>query len=75
MLSYVQSGLADNWKENTLKDLERGLLEYEIVEEFLAGIRIIEKFVQEFRRMARRSEYKKRPLVKEFKREINANIY
>ena len=27
------------WKENTLEDLEEGLLEYEIVEKFLADIR------------------------------------
>ena len=27
------------WKENTLKDLEEGLLEYEIAREFLVDIR------------------------------------
>jgi len=31
----------------------------------------MEKFVQEFRRVARRSRYKGRPLVKEFKRGMN----
>jgi len=65
------------WKENTLKDLEAGVLEYETAEEFLAAIkkelgrgnektvkvaklkrlkqggRIMEEFVQEFRRAAR----------------------
>jgi len=34
----VQGGLADVWKEKILKDLEKGLLEYEIVGEFLAEI-------------------------------------
>ena len=33
--------------------------------------RMIEEFVQEFRRTARGSEYERRPLVKEFKREMN----
>ena len=37
--------------------------------------KIMEEFVQEFRRTARRSEYKGRLLVKEFKREINTTIH
>ena len=39
VLSYIQRKLADIWKENILEDLERRLLEYEIVGEFLADIR------------------------------------
>ena len=39
ILSYVQGGSVDVWKENTLKDLEGDLLEYEIAGEFLADIR------------------------------------
>jgi len=39
ILSYVQGGLVDIWKENTLEDLEEGSLEYEIVGEFLANIK------------------------------------
>ena len=39
VLSYVQGGSADIWKENMLEDLERGLLEYELVGEFLADIK------------------------------------
>jgi len=98
MLSYVQRGSADVWKENMLEDLEEGLLEYEIVGKFLVDIRkefgggdeesvkvaelkrlkqgkrIMEEFIQEFRRVARGSGYKKRLLIKEFKREINAII-
>ena len=34
----------------------------------------MEKFVQEFKRTARRSGYEKRPLVEEFEREINRRI-
>ena len=44
MLSSVQRGLADVWKENILKDLEEGTLEYKSVGEFLAAIK------EEFRR-------------------------
>jgi len=39
VLSYVQGGSADIWKENMLEDLERGLLEYESVGKFLADIK------------------------------------
>ena len=39
MLSYIQKELADIWKKNTLENLERGLLEYKTVGEFLANIR------------------------------------
>ena len=37
--------------------------------------KIMEEFVQEFRRVAKESRYKRRLLVKEFKREINSMIY
>jgi len=36
--------------------------------------RIIEKFVQEFRRASRGSRYEKRALVEEFKQEMNRVI-
>lgn len=32
---------------------------------------MIEEFVQEFRRVARKSRYEGRPLIEEFKQEIN----
>jgi len=35
----VQGGLADIWKENVMEDLERGLLNYATVGEFLANLR------------------------------------
>ena len=34
----------------------------------------IKKFVQEFRRAARESRYERRPLVKEFKKDMNRTI-
>jgi len=38
------------------------------------GGKTIEEFVQEFKRAVRGSRYERRPLVKEFKREINGGI-
>ena len=35
VLSYVQRGSADTWKENVMEELEAGEVEYELVEEFL----------------------------------------
>jgi len=39
VLSYVQGGAADMWKENVLEKLEAGELEFETVGEFLAEIK------------------------------------
>jgi len=39
VLSYVQGGSADIWKENMLEELETGEIEFENVGEFLAEIR------------------------------------
>ena len=38
------------------------------------GRKTVKEFMQEFRRAARESRYEKRPLVEEFKREINTMI-
>ena len=98
VLSYVQGGLADMWKENVLEELEVGELEFETVGEFLVEIKkefrgeeeelvkvaelrkleqggkMMEEFVQEFKRAARGSGYEGRPLVEEFKRGMNGVI-
>jgi len=98
VLSYVQGGSADVWKENVMEELEAGEVEYENVEEFLTSLkrefgggeeeavkaaelrkieqggRTMEEFVQEFKRAARGSGYEGRPLVEEFKREMNGGI-
>jgi len=82
ILSYVQEGLADVWKENLLEDLESE--EVELKKEFGGkdeesikvaelkrieqGGRMIEEFFQELRRAARESKYEGRALVEEFKR-------
>jgi len=39
VLSYVQGGSADVWKENVMEELEAGEIEYETVEEFLTSLR------------------------------------
>jgi len=39
VLSYVQGGSADVWKENMMEEIEAGEVEYENVEEFLTSLR------------------------------------
>ena len=75
LLEYETAGefLTDIKKEfreedkETLKVAELKRLEQEE--------KIVEEFVQKFRRVARGSRYEERPLVKEFKRRINRIIY
>jgi len=91
VLSYVQGGSADIWKENIMEELETGEIEFKLVGEFLAEIRkefeggdeelvkvaelkkieqggrIMEEFVQDFKRVARGSGYEGHPLIEEFK--------
>ena len=98
VLSYVQGGSVDVWKENVMEELEAGEVEYETVEEFLTSLRkefgggeeksvkaaelrkleqggrTMEEFVQKFKWAARGSRYKGRPLIEEFKREMNGGI-
>ena len=98
VLTYVQGGSADVWKENMMDELESREMEYETVEDFLTSLRkkfsrgeeksvktaelrkleqggkTMEEFVQEFKRAARESGYEGRPLIEEFKREMNRGI-
>jgi len=90
ILLYVQKGSADVWKENMLEDLEVGEFLARLKKEFGEGDeeavkivelrrleqegRTIEKFVQEFRRAAKGSRYKRRPLVEKFKRGMSGAI-
>jgi len=39
VLSYVQGGSADVWKENVMEELESGEMEYELAEEFLTSLK------------------------------------
>ena len=98
ILSHVQGGTANIWKENVMEELEAEEMEYETAEELLTvlkkkfdreeeeavkvaelrkleqGGRTIEEFIQEFKRAARGSGYKGRPLVEEFERGMNRGI-
>jgi len=98
ILSYVQGGMANVWKENMMEELDAGEVVYETAEEFLSNLkkefgegeeelvkaaelrkleqggRMMEEFIQEFKRVARGSEYKGRPLMEEFKRKMNEAI-
>ena len=39
VLSYVQGGSTDVWKENIMEELEAGEIKYETVEEFLTSLK------------------------------------
>ena len=39
ILSYVQEGSADVWKENIMEELESGEIKYETAEEFLISLK------------------------------------
>ena len=39
VLSYVQGGSADVWKENVMEEMEAGEVEYELMEDFLACLK------------------------------------
>jgi len=98
VLSHVQGGTADIWKENVMEELEAEEMEYETAEKLLIvlkrefggeeeeavkvaelrkveqGGKMIKEYVQEFKRIARGSGYKRRPLVEEFKKGMNRGI-
>ena len=57
VLLYMQENLADVWKENIIKDLKRGLLNYEAVEEFLEDLK--EEFGSRNDKMLKVAELKK----------------
>ena len=98
ILSYVQGGSADIWKESIMEELETGEIEFGSAGEFLAeirnefrggddesvkvaelkkieqGRRNMEKFVQDFKRVARESGYEGCLLIEEFKWGMNRSI-
>jgi len=39
ILSYIQGGSADVWKENVMEELESGEIKYESAEEFLTSLK------------------------------------
>jgi len=98
VLSYVQRGIAEAWKDNLLDELAKGESEMESVKQLFTKIRndfgktseeerkieqlrtieqggrTCDKYVQEFKKVARESSYEGRPLIKEFKRKLNGTI-
>jgi len=98
VLSYVQGGIAEAWKDNLMDELAKGESEVETVEQLFLKIRndfgetseeerkieqlwmieqggrMCDEYVQEFKKVARGSGYKERPLIEEFKRGLNGTI-
>ena len=98
VLSYVQGGIAEAWKDNLLDELAKGKLEVDSAEQLFTKIRnnfgetseeerkieqlrtikqggrTCDEYVQEFKKVARGSGYEGRPLIEEFKRELNRSI-
>ena len=81
VLSHVQGGLANIWKENVLEDLEEGAIEYESVGEFLMELKKV--FGSGDKEAVKVAELKKleqggeimEELVQEFKRAIRGSRY
>ena len=98
VLSYVQGGIAEVWKDNLLDELAKKESEVELAEQLFTKIRddfeetleekrkieqlrtieqrgrTCDEYVQKFKKVTRGSGYKRRPLIKEFKRGLSGNI-
>ena len=81
ILSHVQGGSADIWKENIMEELESGEVEYETAEEFLTSLR--KEFgrgeeeavkVAELRKMEQGGKTMEK-FVQEFKRAVRGSGY
>jgi len=81
ILSYVQEGTTDVWKENVMEELEAGEVEYETVEEFLASLK--KKFREEEEELVKAVELRKleqegrtmEEFIQEFKRAAKGSKY
>jgi len=81
ILSYVQEGSADVWKENVMEELESGEVEYELVEEFLMSLK--KEFGREEEESVKVAELRKleqggktmKEFVQEFKRAARGSGY
>ena len=98
VLSYVQGGVAEAWKDNLLDELAKGESEVDTIEKLFTKIRddfgktleekrkieqlwtieqggrTCNKYVQEFKKVTRGSNYMERPLIEKFKRGLNGAI-
>ena len=81
ILSYVQEGAADVWKENVMEELETGELEYKSAEEFLTSLK--KEFGREEEESVKSAELRKleqgertmEEFVQEFKRAARGSRY
>ena len=81
VLSYVQGGSADVWKENVMEELETGEIEYKTVEEFLTSLK--KEFGGEEEESVKATELRKleqggrtmEEFVQEFKRAARGSGY
>jgi len=81
VLSFVQEGLANMWKENVMEELEVGEMEYETVEEFLIALK--KEFSGGEEESVKAAELKKleqggrtmEEFVQEFKRAVRGSGY
>jgi len=81
VLSYVQGGSADVWKENVLEELEVGEVEYKSVEEFLLSLK--KEFGGEEEELVKAAELRKleqegrtmEEFIQEFKRAARGSEY
>jgi len=81
VLSYMQGGSVDMWKENVLEELEAGELEFETVGEFLAEIK--KEFREGEEELVKAAELRKleqggktmEEFVQEFKRAARGSGY
>ena len=81
VLSYVQRGSVDIWKENIMEDLESGNLSYATVEEFLSDLK--QEFSGGDGEMMKVAELKKieqgsrtmKEFVQEFRRAVRGSGY
>ena len=81
VLSYIQEGSANIWKENVLKELEAGELEFETVGKFLVEIK--REFGGEEEESVKAAELRKleqggktmKEFVQEFKRAVRESGY
>jgi len=81
ILSHVQGGSADIWKENVMEELEAGEMEYETVEEFLMVLK--KEFGGEEEESVKVAELRKleqegrtmEKFVQEFKRAVRGSGY
>jgi len=81
VLSYVQGGSADVWKENVMEELEIGEMEYKTVEEFLTSLK--KEFGGGEEELVKAAELRKleqggrtmKKFVQEFKRAVRGSGY